>query len=114
MKALTFHGIENIQFETVNDPTLIEPTDVIVKVDISAICGSDLHIYHGRETGLDQGTIMGHEFTGDIVETGNEVRQLKNGTKVISPFLLVFSGNLKRLFSGLRFRFLNLKEMSRK
>ncbi len=86
MKALTFHGIEKINYETVANPKLVEPTDVIVKVELSAICGSDLHIYHGRETGIDHGTIMGHEFTGEIIEKGLEVCQFKTGTKVISPF----------------------------
>ena len=57
MKALTFHGKEKIVYETVKDPELAEETDVVVKVTRTAICGSDLHIYHERETGLDIGTV---------------------------------------------------------
>ncbi len=86
MKALTFTGIESITFESIPDPELLEPADVIVKVKYCAICGSDLHVYHGRESGIDQHTAMGHEFTGEIVEIGKDVKHLKVGDTVISPF----------------------------
>lgn len=86
MKAITFHGKENVRYETVADPDLESPSDVIVKVRISAICGSDLHPYHERERGLDHGTVMGHEFVGEVVETGKEVTKLKKGDLVFSPF----------------------------
>ena len=86
MKALTFRGIETIKYETVSDPRILDPSDVIVKVEQTAVCGSDLHIYHGRESGLDEGTVMGHEFTGEIVDKGKGVRNLNKGDKVASPF----------------------------
>jgi len=86
MKALTFHGKEIIRHETVADPGIEQPTDAIVKVNLAAICGSDLHPYHEREKGLDHGTVMGHEFTGEIVEVGQNVSRLLPGTHVLSPF----------------------------
>ncbi len=86
MKALTFTGLQSITYETIPDPILEFATDVIVKVDHCAICGSDLHIYHGRETGLDMHTCMGHEFTGEIVEMGRAVTAFNFGDKVVSPF----------------------------
>lgn len=86
MKALTFHGKESIRFESVDDPVLQDPGDVIVKVKCCAICGSDLHVYHEHEKGLDPGTAMGHEFSGEIVEIGKEVRNLSKGDRVMSPF----------------------------
>ncbi|MES1216227.1 MAG: alcohol dehydrogenase family protein [Bacteroidota bacterium] len=86
MQALTFGGKEIIEYSTVKDPELLSPTDAIVKITMAGICGSDLHVYHGRETGLDNGTVMGHEFTGIIEEAGSEVTKFKKGAKVLSPF----------------------------
>jgi threonine dehydrogenase-like Zn-dependent dehydrogenase len=62
MHALTFGGIETIVYSSVPDPGILQSTDAIVEVKLSGICGSDLHVYHGREVGLDNGTVMGHEF----------------------------------------------------
>jgi threonine dehydrogenase-like Zn-dependent dehydrogenase len=86
MKALTFNGIETIKHETVADPGIVNSTDVIVKVNCCAICGSDLHVYYGREAGIDQHTCMGHEFAGEVLEVGKEVKIIKTGDTVISPF----------------------------
>ena len=86
MKALTFRGDRTIRFETVPDPQILAPRDVIVRVRLCAICGSDMHVYHGRERGLDHGTVMGHEFVGEVVELGHEVSAFKNGDRVVSPF----------------------------
>ena len=86
MKALTFHGKQTIKYETVPDPQIEHPKDVILKVLLTAICGSDLHVYHERETGLDYGTVMGHEFVGEIVEIGNEVKSFQTGDVVYCPF----------------------------
>lgn len=86
MKALTFNGVENVIYESVKDPAITNPTDVVVKVKCCAICGSDLHVYHGRESGLDTHTCMGHEFAGEIVEVGKNVKSLHVGDWVISPF----------------------------
>ncbi|HVT85557.1 MAG TPA: alcohol dehydrogenase family protein [Chitinophagaceae bacterium] len=86
MQALTFGGNEIIEFSTVSDPQLLRPTDAIVKITMAGICGSDLHVYHGRETGLDFGTVMGHEFTGIVEEVGSDVKKYKIGSRVLSPF----------------------------
>ena len=75
-----------MRHETVPDPRIEDPGDVVVRVDCAGICGSDLHVYHGRETGLDLGTVMGHEFVGEIVEAGAEVGGIVAGERVVSPF----------------------------
>ena len=86
MRALTCHAPEDVRVESVPDPVLLEPTDALVRVHLAAICGSDLHVWHGRETGLDPGTVMGHEFTGEIVEVGPEVTRVRPDDRVVSPF----------------------------
>jgi len=86
MKALTFHGKEKLSYETVSDPSILNPSDVIVRVEWAAICGSDLHIYREHEKGLDAGTVMGHECVGEIVETGSSVSNFRKGDQVVSPF----------------------------
>ncbi|MBL7813576.1 MAG: alcohol dehydrogenase catalytic domain-containing protein [Saprospiraceae bacterium] len=86
MHALTFQGKETITYERVADPSVLAATDAIVKVEMAGICGSDLHVYHCRETGLDNGTVMGHEFVGEVVEIGRDVKRFRRGTKVFSPF----------------------------
>jgi threonine dehydrogenase-like Zn-dependent dehydrogenase len=86
MKALTFTGLQNISYESIADPEIISPDDVIVKVKECAICGSDLHVFYGREKGIDHHTAMGHEFNGEIVEVGRNVKTLKKGDLVMSPF----------------------------
>jgi len=68
MKAITFQEIESLGYETVPDPEIHAPGDVIMRVRLAAICGSDLHVYHGREIGIDAGTVMGHEMLGEVVE----------------------------------------------
>ena len=79
MQALTFGGIEKIVYESVSEPQILKSTDGIVQITLSGICGSDLHVYHGRETGIDEGTVMGHEFVGTVIETGNVVKRFYNG-----------------------------------
>lgn len=86
MHALTFGGIETIVHQLVPDPEILQPTDAIVQITLSGICGSDLHVYHGRETGIDKGTVMGHEFVGIVIEAGNAVKKFKKGSRVLSPF----------------------------
>ncbi len=70
----------------VPDPGLREPGDVIVRVRAAAICGSDLHVFRGNETGLDAGTVMGHEFAGEVVAAGPGVAAFRPGDLVVSPF----------------------------
>jgi threonine dehydrogenase-like Zn-dependent dehydrogenase len=86
MKALTYQGVGIIGYETVPDPAILAPGDAIVAVSLAAICGSDLHVYHGRELGMDAGTVMGHEFVGRVVETGADVAGLRVGERVMCPF----------------------------
>lgn len=86
MQGLTFGGKEIINYSTVKDPALLHPSDAIVRITMAGICGSDLHVYHGRETGLDHGTVMGHEFTGTVEEAGSDVKNFKKGSRVLSPF----------------------------
>lgn len=86
MQALTFGGVETIICQSVPDPEIFQATDAIIQITLSGICGSDLHVYHGREEGLDKGTVMGHEFVGTVIETGNEVKKFKKGSRVLSPF----------------------------
>ncbi len=86
MKAITFHEVESLNYETVPDPEIRAPGNAILRVHLTAICGSDLHVYHGRETGLDRGTIMGHEMLGEVVETGPDVRRFAVGDRVVCPF----------------------------
>jgi threonine dehydrogenase-like Zn-dependent dehydrogenase len=86
MQALTFGGIESIIYRSAPDPRILEPTDAIVQISLSGICGSDLHVYHGKETGLDEGTVTGHEFTGTVIEAGADVIKFPKGSRVLSPF----------------------------
>ncbi|HSG08128.1 MAG TPA: alcohol dehydrogenase catalytic domain-containing protein [Longimicrobiales bacterium] len=86
MNAITFQDIETLAFERVPDPVLQAPSDVIVRVWAAGICGSDLHPYFGRERGLDPGTVMGHEFLGEVVEVGADVGRFQVGEVVVAPF----------------------------
>lgn len=83
MKALVYRGPRDIAFETMKDPGLRDDRDAIIKVEKCAICGSDLHIYHGQTFSEDTGYCVGHEAVGEVVEAGRGVRQLKTGDKVM-------------------------------
>ena len=86
MKAITFQGIERVSFQRAPEPTIEATGDAVVKVHLAGVCGSDLHVYHGRESGLDLETIMGHEFVGEILAVGSEVTRFKSGDRVVCPF----------------------------
>jgi threonine dehydrogenase-like Zn-dependent dehydrogenase len=86
VKALVFQQPFQVSHESVPEPQIQEPTDVIVQVKLSALCGSDLHPYRGLEMGLDSGTVMGHEMVGEVVETGSAVTKFKAGQTVCVPF----------------------------
>src|SRR5579884_779747 len=88
MKALCWWGKEDVRVENVPDPGIINPHDAIVRVTRTAICGSDLHLYNAYMPSLEQGDILGHEFMGEVVEVGPEVRNLKVGDRVIVPFTI--------------------------
>ena len=99
MKALTFQDIREIEYTEVTDPVILDPGDLIVKTTCTAICGSDMHVFHGREKGIDKGTVMGHEFTGEVVETGSGITAFKKGDNVVSPFTTV-AGSVTSVRSG--------------
>jgi threonine dehydrogenase-like Zn-dependent dehydrogenase len=84
--AITFRGKCQLAYEAIPMPALEQPTDALVRVTLSAICGSDLHPYHERERGLAHGTAMGHEFVGRVVAVGTAVRGVRVGQLVCSPF----------------------------
>lgn len=86
MRALTFQGVEQVRLRSIPDAILADDGDAIVRTQMTAICGSDLHVYHGRETGLDRGTVLGHEFIGEVIETGPAVEGLRVGDRIVSPF----------------------------
>jgi threonine dehydrogenase-like Zn-dependent dehydrogenase len=86
MKALTWQGKRDVRVETVPDPTIQEPTDAIVKITSTAICGSDLHLYEVLGMYLDPGDILGHEPMGIVEEVGSEVTHIKPGDRVVIPF----------------------------
>lgn len=85
MKAVVFHGIGDIRLEDVPDPKIQEPTDAIVRLTASAICGTDLHMVRGTMPGMKPGIILGHEGVGVVEEVGDQVRNLKPGDRVIIP-----------------------------
>lgn len=86
MKAVTWHGKRDVRVDSVPDPALKEPEDVIVKITSSGICGSDLHLYEVLGPFLTEGDILGHEPMGIVEEVGAHVTQLKPGDRVVIPF----------------------------
>lgn len=87
MRALTWQGTQKVQVDTVDDPEIINPRDAIIKVTSTAICGSDLHLYDGVIPGVMAGDVLGHEFMGEVVETGPK-STLKKGQRVVVPFTI--------------------------
>ncbi len=88
MKAVVWQGANHVSVQTVPDPTLLLPTDAIVRVSSTAICGSDLHLLDGRIPSMEKGDILGHEFMGEVVEVGSAVKKLSVGDRVVVPFNL--------------------------
>lgn len=87
MRAVTWQGRHNISVETVPDPEIVNPRDAIIRVTSTAICGSDLHLYDGYIPGMRAGDIVGHEFMGEVVETGAS-STLQRGQRVVVPFTI--------------------------
>ena len=85
MKAVVFHGIGDIRLDEMPEPKIQEPTDAIVRLTASAICGTDLHMIRGTFAGMKPGTILGHEGVGVVEEVGSNVRNLKVGDRVVIP-----------------------------
>jgi threonine dehydrogenase-like Zn-dependent dehydrogenase len=88
MRAVCWNGKNNVEVRTVEDPVVLNPHDAIVKVTLTAICGSDLHLYSGQVPQVKNGDILGHEFMGEVVETGPDVRRLSKGDWVVVPFAI--------------------------
>jgi threonine dehydrogenase-like Zn-dependent dehydrogenase len=86
MKALTYHGARDVRVESVPDPVLQAPDDILLRVTATAICGSDLHIYRGKMPMMESGDILGHEFMGIVEDVGPEVTELRRGDRVVVPF----------------------------
>lgn len=87
MRALTYHGRHDVRVDTVSDPGIVNPRDAIIKVTSTAICGSDLHLYDGVIPAVMKGDILGHEFMGEVVETGPK-STLQKGQHVVVPFVI--------------------------
>ncbi|MFB7454143.1 alcohol dehydrogenase catalytic domain-containing protein [Streptomyces sp. NPDC056194] len=86
MKAVTWQGRRNVRVETVPDPGIVDPTDAVVMVTTTGLCGSDLHLYEVLGPFLDAGDILGHEPMGVVAEVGPDVARLKAGDRVVVPF----------------------------
>lgn len=102
MKATCWYGTNDVRVEEVPDPEILNPRDAIIKITLTAICGSDLHLYNGYNPAMEKGDILGHEFMGEIVELGSAVKNLQVGDRVVVPFP-ISCGNCffcqKQLFS---------------
>ncbi|WP_433714094.1 alcohol dehydrogenase catalytic domain-containing protein [Nocardia sp. CA-084685] len=83
MKAIVWHGVGDIRLDEIADPKIEEPTDALVKITTSAICGTDLHLVRGTMPGLTPGTVLGHEAVGVVLETGSAVRGFAAGDRVV-------------------------------
>jgi threonine dehydrogenase-like Zn-dependent dehydrogenase len=86
MQALTWHGVRDVRVEEVPDPVLQQPTDAIVRITSTAICGSDLHLYEVLAPFLDSGFVLGHEPMGVVEEVGSGVTHIEPGDRVVVPF----------------------------
>ncbi|NJR51214.1 MAG: glutathione-dependent formaldehyde dehydrogenase [Leptolyngbyaceae cyanobacterium CSU_1_3] len=88
MKALCWHGANDVRVDNVPDPKILNRRDAILKITSTAICGSDLHLYNGFIPSMQSGDIMGHEFMGEIVELGSAVKNFSIGDRVVVPFTI--------------------------
>ncbi|MDQ6678026.1 MAG: glutathione-dependent formaldehyde dehydrogenase [Acidobacteriota bacterium] len=88
MKAICWHGTNDVRVDTVPDPKILATRDAVIQVTSTAICGSDLHLLDGYIPTMESGDILGHEFMGDVVAVGTDVTNLKKGDRVVVPFAL--------------------------
>ncbi len=88
MRALVWHGKGDVRCDTVPDPTIENPGDIIVKITATAICGSDLHLFDGYMPAMEEGDILGHEPMGIVAEVGSDVKKFKAGDRVVVPFTI--------------------------
>src|SRR5258708_33530879 len=86
VRAVCWHDKLDVRVESVPEPKLLNPRDAIVRVTATAICGSDLHLYGGFVPGMVKGDILGHEFMGEVVDVGRNVKNLRPGDRVVVPF----------------------------
>lgn len=92
MKANCWYGIGDVRVDEIPDPVIVNARDAIVKVTLTAICGSDLHLYDGFIPTMRPGDVLGHEFMGEIVEVGSGVSNLRPGDRVVVPFNIACGG----------------------
>lgn len=88
MKAVCWMGTHKMEVHTVPDPEILNPSDAIIRITRTAICGSDLHLYDGYIPSMESGDVLGHEFMGIVEEVGSEVKKLKVGDRVVVPFTI--------------------------
>lgn len=88
MRALCWHGKGDVRIDNVPDPKILHPRDAIIRVTATAICGSDLHLLDGYVPTMEKGDVLGHEFMGEVVELGSEVKNLAIGDRVVVPFTI--------------------------
>src|SRR5690242_4757673 len=88
MKAVVLHEPGKLGVDEVADPAILQPGDAIVSVRATAICGADLFPYHGLTPGFEMGTILGHEFAGEVVEVGPEVASIRHGERVVNTSMI--------------------------
>ena len=88
MEALTWHDEKDVRVDEVPKPEIVNPTDAIVEITATAICGSDLHLYNGYMPGMREGDVLGHEPMGEVIEVGDEVERLEVGDRVVVPFTI--------------------------
>src|SRR4030088_1477840 len=86
MKAVVWHGKRDVRVDNVPDPTIQEPSDAVVRITTTAICGSDLHLYEVLGAFMGEGDILGHEPMGIVEEVGSEVTAVRPGQRVVIPF----------------------------
>src|ERR1700719_1107415 len=86
MKATCWYGKNDVRVLEVPDPRIVNKHDAIVRITLTAICGSDLHLFNGFVPTMERGDVLGHEFMGEVVEVGPEVKSLKVGDRVVVPF----------------------------
>src|SRR5689334_23128672 len=92
MKAVCWCGTKSVQVDQVPDPRILNPRDAVVRVTLTAICGSDLHLFDGFIPTMEKGDVLGHEFMGEVVEVGPGVKNLKRGDRVVVPFTISCGG----------------------
>ena len=88
MRALCWHGKEDVRVDEVPDPQIVNPRDAIIEITATAICGSDLHLYDGHVPTMREGDVIGHEPMGEVIEVGSAVENLEVGDRVVVPFTI--------------------------